>query len=161
MANMSAIYEWSPRWGRRRVLFMIGAGIARARIISMFYVMLTTSLPKHRIDVYAGLCNFFIVIPVLAALLGSGWVMNTLLDNSRMTTVLAGGVFMAIAALLMECPRITCSRVTINAQGACAVGDVRVTPSTTAGSLIYGHTSIRTIPTPRNTSSGTRVGAWA
>ena len=161
MANMSAIYEWSPRWGRQRPFFMIGAGIARARTISMFYVMLTTSLPKHRIDVYTGLCNFFIAIPELTALLGSGWVMNTLLDNSRMTTVLAGGVFMAIAALLMECPRITCSRATVNAQGVRAVGDVRVPPYTTAGSLIYGQTSIRTIPKPRNTSSRTRVGEWA
>jgi hypothetical protein len=32
---------------------------------------------------------------------GFGWVMNTLLGNNRMAAVVAGGVFMAIAALLV------------------------------------------------------------
>ena len=67
----------------------------------MPYVMLSTSLPKNRIGVYMGLFNFFIVIPEIVASLGFGWVMNAVLDNNRMTAVVAGGAFMALAALLV------------------------------------------------------------
>jgi maltose/moltooligosaccharide transporter len=48
-----------------------------------------------------GLFNFFIVIPEIVASLGFGWVMNTMLDNNRMAAVVAGGAFMALAALLV------------------------------------------------------------
>ena len=83
------------------LLSMVGVGIAWASTISMPYVMLSTSLPKHRIGVYMGLFNFFIVIPEIVASLGFGWVMNTMLDNNRMAAVVAGGAFMALAALLV------------------------------------------------------------
>jgi maltose/moltooligosaccharide transporter len=48
-----------------------------------------------------GIFNFFIVIPEIVASLGFGWVMSHLLDNNRMAAVVAGGVFLAIAALLV------------------------------------------------------------
>jgi maltose/moltooligosaccharide transporter len=51
--------------------------------------------------VYMGIFNFFIVIPEIVASLGFGWVMNNVLDNNRMAAVVAGGAFMAIAALLV------------------------------------------------------------
>lgn len=83
------------------LLSMVGVGIAWASTISMPYVMLSTSLPSGKTGVYMGLFNFFIVIPEIVASLGFGWVMNNLLDNNRMAAVVAGGVFMAIAALLV------------------------------------------------------------
>ena len=49
-----------------------------------------------------GIFNFFIVIPEIIASLGFGWVMNHVLHNNRLAAVVAGGVFMAIAAVLMQ-----------------------------------------------------------
>jgi maltose/moltooligosaccharide transporter len=83
------------------LLSMVGVGIAWASTISMPYVMLSTSLPAGKTGVYMGLFNFFIVIPEILASLGFGWVMNNVLDNNRMAAVVAGGAFMALAALLV------------------------------------------------------------
>lgn len=83
------------------LLSMVGVGIAWASTISMPYVMLSTALPAGRIGVYMGLFNFFIVIPEIIASLGFGWVMNNVLDNNRLAAVVAGGAFMALAALLV------------------------------------------------------------
>jgi maltose/moltooligosaccharide transporter len=49
-----------------------------------------------------GIFNFFIVIPEILASLFFGWIMNHLLGNNRIAAVVAGGIFMAIAALLMQ-----------------------------------------------------------
>jgi maltose/moltooligosaccharide transporter len=83
------------------MLSMVGVGIAWASILSMPYAMLSTSLPAGKTGVYMGIFNFFIVLPEIMATLGFGWVMNNLLDNNRMAAVVAGGAFMALAALLV------------------------------------------------------------
>jgi maltose/moltooligosaccharide transporter len=83
------------------LLSMVGVGIAWASTLSMPYAMLANSLPPGRTGVYMGIFNFFIVIPEITAALGFGWVMNHLLNNNRVAAVVAGGVFMAIAALLV------------------------------------------------------------
>jgi len=83
------------------LLSMTGVGIAWASTLSMPYAMLAGSLPPGKTGVYMGIFNFFIVIPEIVAALGFGWVMNTLLDNNRLAAVVAGGLFMAIAALLV------------------------------------------------------------
>ena len=81
---------------------MVGVGIAWASTLSMPYSVLAGSLPENRIGVYMGIFNFFIVLPEIIASLGFGWVMNHLLHNNRLAAVIAGGVFMAIAAVLMQ-----------------------------------------------------------
>ncbi len=83
------------------LLSMVGVGIAWASTLSMPYVMLSTSLPEGKTGIFMGIFNFFIVIPEIVAALGFGWVMNNLLDNNRMAAVVAGGAFMALAALLV------------------------------------------------------------
>mgnify|MGYP001571753684 CR=1 FL=1 len=88
----------NPNW---LLLSMVGVGIAWASTLSMPYAILAGSIPAAKTGVYMGIFNFFIVIPEIVASLGFGWVMNNLLDNNRMAAVIAGGVFMAIAALLM------------------------------------------------------------
>ena len=84
------------------LLSMTGVGIAWASILSMPYAILAGSLPPGRFGVYMGLFNFFIVIPEIVASLGFGWVMLHLLDNDRLAAVVAGGIFLALAALLMQ-----------------------------------------------------------
>ena len=81
---------------------MTGVGIAWASILSMPYALLAGSLPEGRTGVYMGIFNFFIVIPEIVASLVFGWVMLHLLDNDRLAAVVAGGVFLGLAALLMQ-----------------------------------------------------------
>jgi maltose/moltooligosaccharide transporter len=83
------------------LLSMVGVGIAWASTLSMPYSMLANALPPGKTGVYMGIFNFFIVIPEIIASLGFGWVMNHLLDNNRLAAVVAGGAFMAVAALLV------------------------------------------------------------
>ncbi|MFN8574966.1 MAG: MFS transporter [Gemmatimonadaceae bacterium] len=83
------------------LLSMAGVGIAWASTLSMPYSMLANALPPGRTGVYMGIFNFFIVIPEIVASLGFGWVMSHLLQNNRMAAVVAGGAFMALAAVLV------------------------------------------------------------
>jgi maltose/moltooligosaccharide transporter len=83
------------------LLSMVGVGIAWTSILSMPYAILAGSLPREKTGVYMGIFNFFIVIPEIVASLGFGWVMSHLLDNNRLYAVVAGGVFLFLAALLV------------------------------------------------------------
>ena len=56
---------------------------------------------RERMGVYMGIFNFFIVIPEILASLGFGWVMLHLLGSNRLAAVVAGGVFLLLAAILV------------------------------------------------------------
>jgi maltose/moltooligosaccharide transporter len=84
------------------LLSMVGVGIAWASILSMPYVILAGSLPPGRTGVYMGIFNFFIVIPEIVASLFFGPVMQYVLDDNRLAAVVAGGIFLALAAILMQ-----------------------------------------------------------
>ncbi len=79
---------------------MTGVGIAWASILSMPYAMLSGVLPAHKIGIYMGVFNFFIVLPEIIASLGFKWVMNNLLNNDRLLAVQVGGFLMILAALI-------------------------------------------------------------
>jgi maltose/moltooligosaccharide transporter len=83
------------------LLSMTGVGLAWASILSMPYAILAGSLPREKTGVYMGIFNFFIVIPEIVASLGFGWVMSHVLDNNRLSAVVAGGVFLLLAAILV------------------------------------------------------------
>ncbi len=84
------------------LLSMVGVGIAWASTLSMPYSVLAASLPADRTGVYMGIFNFFIVLPEIIASLAFGWMMSHLLHNNRLTAVVAGGVFLVVAAVLMH-----------------------------------------------------------
>ncbi len=84
------------------LLSMTGVGIAWASILAMPYAILAGSLPANKTGIYMGIFNFFIVIPEIVASLGFGYVMNHWLGNDRLLAVVAGGVFLIVAALLMQ-----------------------------------------------------------
>jgi maltose/moltooligosaccharide transporter len=84
------------------LLSMTGVGIAWASTLAMPYSVLAGSLPPERTGVYMGIFNFFIVLPEIVASLCFGWVMLQVLHNNRLAAVIAGGVFMALAAILMQ-----------------------------------------------------------
>jgi len=83
------------------LLSMAGVGIAWAGILAMPYAILAGSLPAEKTGVYMGIFNFFITIPEITASLFFGWVMLHLLDNNRLAAVVAGGIFLIVAAFLM------------------------------------------------------------
>jgi maltose/moltooligosaccharide transporter len=84
------------------LLSMAGVGVAWASTLSMPYSILAGSLPLGKTGIYMGIFNFFIVIPEITASLGFGWVMVHLLNNNRISAVVAGGIFFLLAAALTQ-----------------------------------------------------------
>lgn len=69
----------------------------------MPYAILSGAIPAARMGVYMGIFNFFIVIPEIIASFAFGPVIRAIFgpDNPRspMFVVMAGGVFLLLAAL--------------------------------------------------------------
>jgi len=82
---------------------MVGVGIAWASILSMPYAILSGALPAARMGVYMGIFNFFIVIPEIIASFCFGPVIRAIFGrdnpNAPMYVVMAGGVFLTLAAI--------------------------------------------------------------
>ena len=75
-------------------------GIAWASILSMPYSMLAGYIPEHKMGMYMGIFNFFIVLPEIIASLFFGKIMSTYLNNDRLMAVLIGGVLLMVAGLV-------------------------------------------------------------
>jgi maltose/moltooligosaccharide transporter len=82
-------------------------GVAWASILSMPYAILAGSLPPARMGVYMGIFNFFIVLPEILAALTFGPLVKNLLGGNLVHAVMAGGVFMLIAALAAQWVKAT------------------------------------------------------
>jgi len=81
---------------------MIGVGIAWASILSMPYAILSGALPAHRMGVYMGIFNFFIVIPEILASLALQPVVKQLFNNDPVKVVMLGGASLLVAALATQ-----------------------------------------------------------
>jgi maltose/moltooligosaccharide transporter len=77
-------------------------GVAWASILSMPYAILAGALPAHRMGVYMGIFNFFIVLPEIIAALTFGPLVKHFLGGNLVHAVMAGGVFMLLAAALAQ-----------------------------------------------------------
>lgn len=90
--------------GETQKTLLLGAlalgGIAWASILSMPYSMLAGALPPQRMGVYMGIFNFFIVLPEIIAALTFGPAVKNFLGGNLVYAVMAGGIFMLIAALI-------------------------------------------------------------
>lgn len=80
------------------LLSMVGFGMTWASAQSIPYAMLTHAIPTNQRGIYQGIFNFFIVLPEIGISLAFGWVMKYLLHDNRLAAVVAGGVFLLIAA---------------------------------------------------------------
>ncbi len=88
---------------RHLLLIALGlGGIAWASILSMPYAILSGALPPARMGVYMGIFNFFIVLPEIIAALTFGPLVKHLLGGNLVYAVMAGGVFMLLAAVLAQ-----------------------------------------------------------
>jgi maltose/moltooligosaccharide transporter len=76
-------------------------GIAWASILSMPYAILAGALPPARMGVYMGIFNFFIVLPEIIAALTFGPLVKNVLDGNLVHAVMAGGVCLLVAAVLV------------------------------------------------------------
>jgi maltose/moltooligosaccharide transporter len=76
---------------------MIGVGIAWASILSLPYALLSSNLPSHKMGVYMGIFNFFIVIPQLVAASVLGLILREFFDLKSIYGMVIGGVLMVIA----------------------------------------------------------------
>jgi maltose/moltooligosaccharide transporter len=77
-------------------------GVAWASILSMPYAILSSALPPGRMGIYMGIFNFFIVLPEIIAALTFGPIVKNFLDGNLVYAVMAGGVFMLLAAALAQ-----------------------------------------------------------
>lgn len=94
-------------------------GIAWASILSMPYAILAAALPPARMGIYMGIFNFFIVLPEILASLFFGNLVKTYLHGNLVHAVMAGGVFMLIAAAaLFFVPKETPTPTATPSEGA-------------------------------------------
>src|SRR6266705_6889122 len=87
----------------QKVWLLLGlalGGVAWASILSMPYAILAGALPPQRIGVYMGIFNFFIVLPEILAALFFGPLVKNVLGGNLVHAVMAGGVFMLLAAVI-------------------------------------------------------------
>ena len=82
------------------IISMAGIGLAWSSILSMPYSMLTAALPSKKMGVYMGIFNFFIVIPQILAATLLGFFTKHVFHGNAIFTIVLGGCFMIVAALL-------------------------------------------------------------
>jgi maltose/moltooligosaccharide transporter len=83
------------------LLSELGIGLAWASILAMPYAILAGSLPSHKMGVYMGIFNFFIVIPQIVAASILGWTVKHVCGGDAIYALLLGGVSMIAAGFLV------------------------------------------------------------
>ena len=76
---------------------MVGVGFAWASIMSLPYALLSNNLPSHKMGVYMGIFNFFIVIPQLVAASVLGLLLREFFDLQPIYGLVIGGTSLIIA----------------------------------------------------------------
>lgn len=97
--GLASMYLFNdPNW---LIVPMIGVGVAWASILSMPYAILTGSLPGHKMGIYMGIFNFFIVIPQILAATILGFLVRDLFGGQAILALVLGGISMLVAAVLV------------------------------------------------------------
>ena len=79
------------------IISMIGVGIAWGSILSLPYALLSSNLPAHKMGVYMGIFNFFIVIPQRVAASVLGLIVRDYFNEQSIYGLIIGGALMIIA----------------------------------------------------------------
>ncbi len=82
------------------IISMLGVGLAWASILAMPYAILTGSLPQHKLGIYMGIFNFFIVIPQILAASILGFFVRDIAGGHAIYALILGGVSMILAGFL-------------------------------------------------------------
>lgn len=83
------------------LLPMVGIGFTWASILTMPYVILAGVLPQHKLGIYMGIFNFFIVVPQLLVATVMGAIIRTFFPTEPVWTMACGAVVLVLAALAM------------------------------------------------------------
>jgi maltose/moltooligosaccharide transporter len=83
------------------LLPMIGIGFTWASILTMPYVILAGVLPQHKLGIYMGIFNFFIVLPQLLVATVMGAIIRTFFPTEPVWTMACGAVVLVLAAVSM------------------------------------------------------------
>jgi len=81
-------------------LSMVGVGLAWSSILTMPYAMLSGALQAHKMGIYMGIFNFFIVIPQITAASILGYLMSKFFDNQAIDVILLGAGAFVLASVL-------------------------------------------------------------
>ena len=82
------------------LISMVGVGVAWASILSLPYALLSNNLPAHKMGVYMGIFNFFIVIPQLVAASILGLLLRNFFDLQPIYGMIIGGVSLLVAGVV-------------------------------------------------------------
>ncbi|MEP2274702.1 MAG: MFS transporter [Reichenbachiella sp.] len=82
------------------IFSMVLIGISWASILAMPYAMLVGSIPAHKMGVYMGIFNFFIVIPQIINALIGGPLVKYLYAGNPVFALVTSGVAFIIAGIL-------------------------------------------------------------
>ncbi len=82
------------------IISMVGVGLAWASILAMPYAILTGSLPQHKLGIYMGIFNFFIVIPQILAASILGFFVRDIAGGHAIYALILGGASMILAGFL-------------------------------------------------------------
>jgi maltose/moltooligosaccharide transporter len=90
-----------PEIHDQKLLFipMVGIGLAWASIMGNPYVMLASSIPPHRVGVYMGIFNMFIVIPMIIQIMTLPLYYKTWLSGNPENVIRLAGALMLCAAV--------------------------------------------------------------
>ncbi len=93
---ISFVWIRDPQW---LLLAMVGVGFAWASILALPLAILTSVLPPAKMGVYAGIYNFFIVIPQILASSILALVVSHLFGGKPIYALVCAGVFLILAAI--------------------------------------------------------------
>jgi maltose/moltooligosaccharide transporter len=110
--------------GEDKSYFLVGmtlVGLAWGSILSMPYVMLSTSVPAERMGVYMGLFNGFIVVPQIVNMITIPFLYNSLLGGDPRNALILCGICLLLAAgacfLVKENPKSEAAALPIEPGG--------------------------------------------
>ena len=78
---------------------MIGVGIAWASILSMPYVILSSSIPPGKMGIYMGIFNFFITLPQIVNGICGGWIEKHLYNSQPIYSIVFAGFCLIAGAV--------------------------------------------------------------
>jgi maltose/moltooligosaccharide transporter len=78
---------------------MIGIGIAWASILSMPYVILSSSIPAGKMGIYMGIFNFFITLPQIINGVFGGWIEKHIYGGQPIYSIVLAGFCLIAGAV--------------------------------------------------------------
>ncbi|MFT7230925.1 MAG: maltose/moltooligosaccharide transporter [Cyclobacteriaceae bacterium] len=93
---LSIYFITDPSW---LLASMVCVGFAWASILSMPYAILAGSIPAHKMGIYMGIFNFFIVIPQIVNGIFGGPMIKRIFESQAIYALIIAGISLVIAGI--------------------------------------------------------------